>query len=292
MKLNRQMYCRILDSFCGIFLFQQPRRAEEEVQVDELVFTTDNKKMKARKKESENTEEEFSEKGKITEEDETKEEDGFYKKQAAVEDAEASEWSVEEPVTKIQTLLKGLDIEIEEQKEVDITEEGGTLQDAHMVTNEIEAIVVDELQAALKDLDSEKQIGVPAAEEIQTLLEDSCTTSTETEEAAVEKQVELNPAQEMQRGSKETEELSNIIEEIFSEEHAQMHVLSEVSTAEDSNAEQESGDVVEEIPSEEADNVDNQMRDIIPAEIEREAVKDLTAGFAKESLVSEESEEV
>lgn len=250
--------------------------------------------MKASKKESENTEEEFSEKGAITEEDKTKEEDGFYRKQAAVEDAEASEWSVEEPVTKIQTPLKGLDVEIEEQKGVNITKEGGTLQEAHMVTNEIEAIVVDELQAALKDLDSEKEIGVPAEEHIQTLLEDSSTTSTETEEAAVEKQVEFTPAQEMHRGSEETEELLNIIEEIFSEEHAQMHVLSEVSTAGDGNAEQESGDVVEEfqIPSDGADNVDNQMRDIIPAEIEREAVKDLTAGFAKESLVSEESEEV
>ncbi|XP_026768750.2 ELKS/Rab6-interacting/CAST family member 1 [Pangasianodon hypophthalmus] len=302
---------------------QQPSRAEEEVQVEEQVTTSDNKKKKAPEKELENTvEEEF------TEEEELRDN----RELAAVEEVEASDWPVEEPVKEIQTPSDELDIEIEgdvaeEQNEVDITEEIETLQEAHMVTNEIEETVVDEIQTALEDSDrvtvetgeimdenmevnvgeeikihsekanmvtseTEKQTEVPDAEEIQTLLEDSTTATTETEEAAVGKQEESTPAQEMQTGSEETDALSNTPDEVFSEEHAEhaaeeIHNVSdeistaEIKTQEDGNAEQESGTAVEEIQiaSDETEiatngNVDNQMREVIPAEIEQEAMEE------------------
>lgn len=317
-----------------MFQFLESSRAEQDDQVEEQVTTSDNND-RAPEKELENTkEEEFAEKEDIREEDGSKEEGEFIREQAAVEEIEASEWPGEE-----------LDIEIEEavaeeQKEVDITEEIQTLQEAHMVMNEIEETVVDELQTALDDSDhvetrkimyekmevpvgeeiqihsdkanmvtsgTEKQIEVPDAEEMQAPLEDSSFATTATEEAAVEKQVELNPAQETQTGSEDTDTLSNIINEVISEEHTEHtaeeihNVSNEISTAEiktheDGNAEQEFGTAVEEIqiPSDETGiatngNVDNQLRDITQAEIEQEAMEELTAVSAKESVVSEKS---
>ncbi|MCJ8729438.1 hypothetical protein PDJAM_G00106330 [Pangasius djambal] len=326
---------------------QQPSRVEEEVQVEEQVTTSDNKMKEAPEKELENTEEEeFTEEEELREEDRAKEEDKFNREQAAVE-VDASEWPVEEPVKEIQSPSDELDIEIEkdiaeEQNEVDIADKIETLQEAHMVTNEMEKTVVDEIQISLEYSDhvtvetgeimdenvevnvgeeikihsekanmvtseTEKQTEVPDAEEIQTPLEDSSTATTETEEAAVEKQVESTPAQEMQTGSEETDVLSNIPDEVFIEEHAEhaaeeIHNVSneiasaEIKTQEGGNADEESGTVVEEIqiPSDETDiatngNVDNQMREVIPAEIEQEAMEELTAASAKESVVSEKS---
>lgn len=293
---------------------QQPSRTEEEVQNKKQVTPSDNKERKAPKKELENTEEEFSEEEEIREEDSAKEEDGFNKEQASVE-VEASE--------DIQTSSEKLDIDFEkdaaeEQKEVAVAEKGDTLQEEQMVTNEIEKTAVDEIQTALEDSDhvaveteeimdekmevpveniikihsettnmvtreTGKEIEVPTTEEIQAPLEDS---STETEAAAVEKQVKLTSAQEMQTGSEETDVLSNIVEDVFSEEHAghageEIHNVSneistaEIKTQEDGYAEQETVTAVEDIqiPSDETDiatngNVDNQIKDVIPPEIE------------------------
>ncbi|XP_060774251.1 kinesin-like protein KIF15 [Neoarius graeffei] len=326
-----------------------PGVQQEGLQVEEQITTSNNRERKKPDKELENTEEdEFTEEKKIREEDGAKQDDEFNREQAAVK-VEASEWPVEEPRKEIHISSEEpvIDTEenvAEEQNEVGITEELETLQEAHMATNEIEESVVDELQIALEDSDcvtgqtgdimdeevevnvggeikihsekanivtskTKKQKKVPDVEEIQTPLEDSSTVTTKTEEAAMEKQVELTPAQEMEKGSEETDTLLNIIDEVFNEEHAEHapdeihNVSNEVSNAEiksqeDGNAEQESETAVEkiQIPSDERDtatngNVNNQMRDVIPTETEQEAVEELTAASAKESVVSEKSVE-
>lgn len=326
-----------------------PGVQQEGLQVEEQITTSNNRERKKPDKELENTEEdEFTEEKKIREEDGAKQDDEFNREQAAVK-VEASEWPVEEPRKEIHISSEEPVIDTEEnvaekQNEVGITEELETLQEAHMATNEIEESVVDELQIALEDSDcvtgqtgdimdeevevnvggeikihsekanivtskTKKQKKVPDVEEIQTPLEDSSTVTTKTEEAAMEKQVELTPAQEMEKGSEETDTLLNIIDEVFNEEHAEHapdeihNVSNEVSNAEiksqeDGNAEQESETAVEkiQIPSDERDtatngNVNNQMRDVIPTETEQEAVEELTAASAKESVVSEKSVE-
>ncbi|KAK3556997.1 hypothetical protein QTP70_022342, partial [Hemibagrus guttatus] len=328
---------------------QQPSRAEEEFQVEEQVTMSNNQERKAAEKELDEAEEEFAEEAENGEEDMAKEEDEFITAQKAVDEVEASEWPVEEPVEEIQTPSEELDIEIkedvaEEQVDVDITEDIATLHESHMVTNEKEETVINEIQKALEDSDhmsvetveimnekvevpdgeeskihleeanmvtseTERQTEVPDAEEVQTPLKDSITTTTETEETALEKQEELTEAQKMETDSEKTEMLSNIIDEDFSEEHAE-HAAGEIhsgtnerSTAEmktqdNVNAGQESGTSAEEIQitSDETNlakngNVDNQMTDAIPAEIEQEAEEqeELAITSAEELVVSEKS---
>lgn len=328
------MYCLIVSSFLWLFQYlpgvQQPSGAKEELQVEEQFPKSHNNERKAPEKELEHTEEEqISEEEEVQEDDRAKEEDELNSKQAV----EASEWPIEEPVKEIQTPSQVEEDVAEVQKEVDLTEELEALQEAHMVTNEIE---VDEIQAVLEDSDhvtvetgeitdervevsvgeeikihseianmvtseTKKRIEEATAGEVQTLLKDTSTITTETEEAAVEKHVELTPTQETQTGLEETGELSNVIEEVFREEHAE-HTneisAAEITTQEDGNVEQESGIAMEEIqiPVDEMDiatngNVDDQVMDNIPAENEQEAVEELTAASAQESLVSGQSVE-
>lgn len=315
------MYYLILHFFLWLFQFlpdvQQPSRADEEFQVEEQNTTSDDQERKTHEKELEHTDEEqFAEKEEIIEGDRAKEESGFDREPAA----EESEWPVEEPGEEIQTPSEELDDEIEEdvaeeQEEVDIRVERKkkTLQEAH----------VDEIQTALKDSDhvtyetgeimdekvkvpieeetkihstnmitreSEKQIEAAALEEIQTPLEDSSTTTSAIEEAAVEKQEEPTPAQEMQ-----ADVLTHIIEEDFSEEpteHAveEIHSVSnEVLTAEMKTREKSNAEQVSETAEETQTPLDidtNQIKDAVPGENEQEAVES-----DEESLISEKSVE-
>lgn len=328
---------------------QQSSRAEEEFQGEEQIIESDILERKATEKELDKAEEGEFEEEADREENTAKEDDEFITEPEAVDEVEAIDWPVEESVKEIQTPSEELDTEIEEdvaeeQVDADITEDIVTLNEAHMVTNEKEEIVVNEIQKALEDSDhvsvetvgimnekvevpdgeeskihleeanmdtseTERQTEVPDAEEVQTPLNDSITTTTETTETAVEKQEELTEAQEMETDSEKTEMLSNIIDEYFSEEHAE-HAAGEIhsgtnkiSTAEikmqdNGNAEQESGTTAEEIQitSDETDmakngNVDNQMTDAVPAEIEQEGEEqeELTIASAKESVVSKKS---
>ncbi|KAK2857884.1 hypothetical protein Q7C36_005803 [Tachysurus vachellii] len=294
---------------------QQPGKAEEKDQVEEKLTISDNQERKSAEEKLDNAkEEEFTEEAEIREEDRENVEDEFITEQEAVEVVEASEWLAEEPMKEIQTPSEELGIEIEEdvvqeQLDVDNTENIENLKDAQIATNEIGESVVNEVQNVLEDSDdatetmnvgeeikihseeanmvtseTKSQTEVPETEEVQTSLEDSSITTTETEEAAVEDQEVLSKAQEMQTGSKETEMLSEIIDEDFSEEYSE-HAAGEIhsgsneiskaemNTQDNSNGEQESGSAAEEMQvlSDETDtakngNGDNQMTDDIPEE--------------------------
>ncbi|XP_027002054.2 myosin-1B isoform X2 [Tachysurus fulvidraco] len=296
---------------------QQPSKAEEKDQVEEQLTMSDNQERKSAEEKLDNAEdEEFTEEAEIKEGERDKVDDKFITEQEAVEVVEASEWLAEEPVKEIQTPSEELGIEIEEdvvqeQFDVDITEDIANLQEAQIVTNEIGESVVNEVQDILEDLDdvtetmnvgeeikihseeanmvtseTKRQTEVPEAEEVQTSLEDSSITTTKT---AVEDQEVLSKAQEIKTGSKETEMLSDIIDEDFSEEYSEqaageIHsgsneiLKAEMNTQDNINEEQESRSAAEEIQilSDETEtakngNGDNQMTDDIPAETEQGA---------------------
>lgn len=235
---------------------QQPSRADEELQVEEQDNISDDQERKAAEKELEH-EEQFAEEEEIIEEDIAKEESNFN-----------SEWPVKEPEKEIQPPSEELDDEIEEnvaeeRQVMDIREEklNKTLEEAHLVTNEFEQTVVDEIQTMLVDSDHEtdetgkimdeklkvpetnihpekgkmitseleKQREVPASEESQTSLGNLHTNTSAIEDVAVEKQEKSTPAQEMQTDSEETDVLTNIIEDGFSEEHTE-HAVEEIRT--------------------------------------------------------------
>lgn len=284
---------------------QQLSKVGEEVLVEELVEMSDNPELDNEKNEKFNTEQE------------------------AVEEVKASEWPVEEPVKKVQSPSEKVNIDneadvIKEQKEVvtkkieeTVVDEVQTvLGDSDLITVETENIVNENVQETVKDnkihskrpnmhtSKTEKQTEVPNAEEIQPPLEDLRITETETKKEAVEKQVELTLAQEMQTGSEETEILLNTIDKDFSEEHSkhaaeEIHSgLNEILTIEtqdmqdNGNAEQESGTAVKDIQisSDEMDfatngNVDDQISGILTAEIEQETEEELIPQLTKESGV-------
>lgn len=271
-------------------------------------------------------------------EDGEKEEDSVNGKQPVAEEFEPQEWPVDKPTkeSRSPSAEVGTETEVgatEEQKELHISGEKETLQEAHTVTNEMKETVDDKLQTTLEDLDQvtlktgefvdkkvevneedirihsekanivtsepEKPIEVPDANQIN--LNDSSTTPTETEETSAVKQEELNSAQEMQMGSEETDMPTHIIDEENTDHTVEeiqkilnKILTTEIKSQEDGDTEQESGTAVEEIPilSDETDtatngNVDDQMRDIIPAEPEQEEVEEPLAKSAKETLKAE-----